>query len=284
MLATAQLSVEVVTEQEQFLRDEPLPIKVRITNRSGQKLQFGKDDNWLSFMIESQDGAVVSKLMDVPVIGEFTLESAQMATRQVDLMPCFDLSKPGRYKVSATVKVKEWKDEVGSKPKPIEVTKGTKIWEQTFGVPASSGAPDARKYVLQQAHYQKQLKLYLRLTDINDNKVFRVFPIGQLVSFSQPEAQLDGSSNLHVLFQTGARSFLFSVINPDGELVIQQTYDYTATRPVLRANEEGRIFVAGGLRRLTKRDVPSSLPGKEEASSNLPAEPGSNNDGTVPKK
>lgn len=277
--ATAQLSVEVLTEQDQYLRDEPLVVNVRVTNRSGQPLQFGKDNTWLRFMIESQDGGLVSRLMEVPVTGEFTLESAHMATRQVDLMPCYDLSQAGRYKISATVKVTEWNNEVGSKPKPIEVVRGTKIWEQPFGVPSSTGASDARKYVLQQANYKKQLMLYLRLTDINDNKVFRVFPIGKLVSFSQPEAQLDGSSNLHVLFQTGARSFLFSVINPDGELVIRQTYDYTATRPVLRGNEDGRIFVAGGARRLTKGDVPSSLPGNETVSLVPPRDSGSTNDG-----
>ena len=291
-LATAQLSVEVVTEQDQFLRDEPLPVKVRITNRSGQTLQFGNDNEWLSFAIESQDGFVVSKLMNAPVIGEFNLQSAHMATRQVDLMPCFDLSQPGRYTVSATVRIKEWNNEVASKPKTFEVVRGTKIWEQEFGVPSSSGVPDARKYVLQQANYQKQLKLYLRLTDINDNKVFRVLPLGQLVSFSRPEAQLDRSSSLHVLFQNGARSFLFHVITPDGEVVLRQVYEYTATRPALRVNEEGRIFVAGGARRLSAGDVPSSLTNATAASipqpsvsvTNSPGNPGSKNDGTIPKK
>src|SRR5688572_29319595 len=99
LFAPAQITVEVVVEQEQFLREEPLPVKVRVTNRSGQTLRLGQDNEWLAFALESLDGAVVSKLADAPVIGAFTLESAQVATRQVDLMPCFDLSQPGRYKV-----------------------------------------------------------------------------------------------------------------------------------------------------------------------------------------
>jgi hypothetical protein len=128
---------------------------------------------------------------------------------------------------------------------------------------------------------------------VNENKVFRVFPIGPLVSFSQPEAQVDRTSYLHVLFQTGARSFLFQAINPDGEVVLRQSYDYTASRPVLRANDEGRIFVAGGARRLTASDIPPSLTSTQPAApaspdsltpTNRSGEDRSIKDGNAPKK
>ena len=265
---SAQISVEVVMEQAQFLRDEPLPVKVRITNRSGRTLQLGRDNEWLAFAIESLDGAVVSKLADPQVVGAFALESAQVATRLVDLMPCFDLSQPGRYTVTATVRIREWNDELASKPKPFEVVRGTRLWEQAFGLPAGAGPPEVRKYILQQANYRKDLKLYLRVTDANEHKVFRVFPLGPLVSFSQPEAQLDKAGFLHTLFQTGARSFLFCVLSPEGEVVLRQTYDYAATRPALRSTEEGRIFVTGGARRVTAGDVPSPLRDSNAASTN----------------
>jgi hypothetical protein len=174
-------------------------------------------------------------------------------------MPCFDLSQPGRYTVTANVRIKEWNEDVTSKPKGFEIVRGTKLWEQEFGVPLNPGAPESRKYTLQQASYRKQLKLYLRVTDLDDHRVFRVFPLGPLVSFSQVEAQVDKTSDLYALFQTGARSFLFYVINPNGEVLIRQTYDYAATRPTLRSNDEGRIFVMGGSRRPTGSDIPAAL-------------------------
>src|SRR5882672_4815847 len=222
LASTAQVSVEVVVDQAQFLRDEPLSVKVRVTNRSGRTLHLGQDNEWLAFAIESLDGAVVARLAEPQVSGAFTLESAQVATRLVDLVPCFELSQPGRYTVAATVKIKELNDEVEARPKPFEIIRGTRLWEQAFGSPASSGPPEVRKYVLQQANYNKELKLYLRLTDVSEQKVFRVFPLGPLVSFSQPEAQVDKASCLHALFQTGARSFLFYVISPNGEVVQRQ--------------------------------------------------------------
>ena len=259
---TAQVSVEVVVEQEQFLRDESLPVKVRITNRSGQTLRLGKEKDWLTFSVESRDGSVVSRQGEVPVEGEFSLESSQVATRRVDLMPHFDFSRLGRYTVTATVRIKQWNEEVISLPKDFDIVRGTKIWEQEFGVPTADGAPEARKYALLQANNLKQLKLYLRLTDLSDNKVFRVLSLGRLVSFSRPEAQVDKTSNLHVLFQTGPRAFSYSVINPDGQVVVQQTYDYTETRPVLRGREDGRILVVGGIRRPTPDDVLTPPPAK----------------------
>ena len=293
LISTAQVTVEVVVEQAQFLRDEPLSVKVRVTNRSGRTLHLGQDNEWLAFAIESLDGAVVSKLAEPQVSGVFTLESAQVATRLVDLMPCFDLSQPGRYTVAATVRIKEWNDEIAGKPKPFEIIRGTRLWEQAFGVPATAGPPEARKYVLQQANYHKELKLYLRLTDVSEQKVFRVFPLGPLVSFSQPEAQVDKASYLHLLCQTGARSFLFYVINPDGEVILRQTHDYAATRPTLRSTDEGRIFVAGGARRMTAGDVPAPVTGGATVSTNLPHLPATtnqagdvrkDNDARTPKK
>jgi hypothetical protein len=174
-------------------------------------------------------------------------------------MPYFDLSRPGRYKVSVVLKIKEWGQELGSPPKTFDIIRGAKIWEEEFGVPAKEGQPEVRKYALQQANYLKELKLYLRLTDDTENKVFRVFPLGRLVSVSRPEAQIDKENNLHVLFQTGARSFLYNVVSPDGILLARQTHDYAQTRPILKNGADGRIHVSGGARRPSKLDLPPPL-------------------------
>jgi len=293
LVAVAQVSVEVVLDQDQFLRDEALRVKVRVTNRSGQAIELGKDNEWLTFAVESLDGKVVTKLSPPDVTGEFKLESARVATRQVDLEPSYDLGEPGRYSVAATVKIKAWNEEVSSLPRAFQIVRGTKLWEQEFGVPGAAGTPDARKYILQQANYQKSLKLYLRVADVNDNVVYRVFPLGQLVSFSQPEAQIDKSSHLHVLFQTGARSFLFQVVSPDGNVILRQTFDYADRRPALRADDEGRVFVAGGARRLAASDLPPSSTSDPSAPrsspalpavTNSPADGRNQNDGKTRKK
>ena len=261
----AVVTAEVTLEQEQFLPGEALPVAVRITNRSGQTLRLGGDPDWLTFSVESRDGFIVGKNDEVPVTGEFVLESGNRATRRVDLAPYFNLAQPGRYHIIAQVHIKEWDRQIASDAKSFDVTQGLKLWSEEFGVPPPAGAtnpaPEVRKYILQQANYLRgQLKLYLRLTDATESKVFKVFPLGPIVSFGEPEKQLDNRSNLHVLYQTGARSFAYTVINPDGDVVLRQTYDYATSRPRLRANQEGDFAIVGGARRVTANDVPPPKP------------------------
>lgn len=266
--AIAQVTVEVVPAQAQFLPDESLFVKVRVSNLSGKTLELGADQEWLKLSVESREGFVVTRLGEVPVQGEFTLDSSKAAVKRLDLAPCFSLLRQGRYTVTATVRVPGWEQEFSSPPVAFDIIQGTKLWEQEFGVPstnAAAGEPEVRKYVLQQANYLKQLQLYVRVLDGAGAKTFSVRSIGRLVSFSQPETQLDKFSRLHVLWQTGARAFAYRIVNPDGEVIGQQTYDYTATRPKLRMNEDGKIIVSGGARRLTRDDLPASAP--------LPAKP-----------
>jgi hypothetical protein len=256
-----QVTVEVVFEQDQFLPGEAIPAAVRITNRSGQKLRLGAQPDWLTFALESRDNFIVNKSGEVPVLGVFELDSSQRGTKRVDLSPYFNVTRPGRYAVVATVRIKEWSTEVTSDPKGFDVIEGAKLWVREFGVPKPAGAagqsPEVRKYILQQAnHLRSQLRLYFRLTDASESKVLKVFPIGPMVSFGQPEPQVDGASNLHVLYQSGPRSSSYTVINPDGEILVRQAYEFTTTRPRLQADREGKIGVVGGVRRVTAADLP----------------------------
>lgn len=260
--AWGQVAVEVVMDQEQFLPGEAMPVSVKISNRSGQKLNFGTEVDWLSFAVESHDGLVVPKIGEVPVLGSFNLESAERGTKHVDIAPYFAVRQPGRYSVTATVRIKEWGGQaVTSQPKNFNLVEGAKLWEQEFGIPTTPGAaetiPEVRKYVLQQANFLKgKLRLYLRITDPTGAKVFRVVPIGIILSFSRPEPRIDKFSNLHLLYQNWAHSSSYTVFSPDGEILERETYDYSDSRPRLQVDAEGRISVVGGVRRVTSNGSP----------------------------
>jgi hypothetical protein len=255
----AQVTVAVTLEQDQFLPGEAVPAAVRITNRSGQTLRLGKEEDWLTFSVESRDGYVVLKTGDAPVAGEFTLDSSMRAIKKVDLAPYFNLTKSGRYSIIATVNVKEWNRQIASEPKRFDIIEGAKLWEQEIGVPRPDGAtnatPEVRKYILQEANYLRHhLMLYFRLTDAS-GKLNKVFSIGPMLSFGQPEPQVDKWSNLHVLYQNGPHSFNYAIIDPSGTLIGRQIYDFT-TRPRLQADVDGHLKVTGGQRRVTSDDLP----------------------------
>jgi hypothetical protein len=260
-LAAGQgVSVRVTLDQEQYLPGESLVIKVRITNDSGQNLRLGQDDAWLSFSVEDGRHLPATKRASVPVRGEFTLEPSTTGVKKVDLAPFYELTQTGRYFVSATVNLPQWRQAIQSKPINFDIIKGSNLWEKDFGVPGSAGTGDAppelRRYALVETIHSNALKLYFRLTDVRDSKVFRIYPLGQMVSFSNVEPQIDRFSNLHVLYQTGSRAFLHCLINPDGVLIARETYEFSESRPVLHGERDGRITVAGGSRRFNPSDLP----------------------------
>jgi hypothetical protein len=257
----AQVAVEVTMEQREFLPSESVPAAVRITNRSGQPLHLGNDANWLTFNVESADGFIVVKNGEVPVVQGFDLGSSQMATKHVELQPYFGITRPGRYRVTATVRIKDWSEAMTSPALDFYVITGAKIWAQDFGVPVPAGAtnrtPEVRRYTLEKANYLRtQLRMYVQVSDPAEAHVFKVVSIGQTVSFGDPDTQLDRLSDLHVLFQSGASIFTYAVINPDGDLLKQEIYDYVKTRPRLGMSDDGTVTVVGGVRRLTEQEMP----------------------------
>lgn len=256
--ASAQVSVELALEQEQFLPCEAIPLAVKITNRSGQQLHLGADAAWLTFSVESADGFVVIKNSEVPVTGEFDLESSQMATKHVDLQPYFSLNRSGRYQVTAVLHVKDWSTTVTSPAKHFDVVNGAQLWTQDFGVPTTNGVPEVRKYSLEQANYlRSQLRLYVRLSDAAEARVFKVTALGPMVSFGRPESQVDRESRLHVLWQGGAQLFNYCIINPDGVVAQRETYDYFSTHPRLAVDDNGGVVVQGGVRRPKSGETPA---------------------------
>src|SRR6478736_662199 len=216
----AQVTAEVVMDQEFFLVGEAIPAEVRITNRSGQTLHLGADNEWLTFTVESRNNYVVAKNGDVPVQKAFELASGKTAIRRVEISPYFDLNRTGRYQLNANIRIKEWDSTVTAKSKSFELINAAKIWSQDFGMPQPAGvtnqSPEVRRYTLEEANYLRgKLRLYLRVTDPGETRVFKVIHIGAMVSISDPERQVDRANRLHVLYQYGARSYLYTVITPD---------------------------------------------------------------------
>jgi hypothetical protein len=121
----------------------------------------------------------------------------------------------------------------------------------------TNAVPKFRQYLLQQTSSMDQMRLYVCIADPASRQILRVKYIGPMMSFSLPEAQLDRESHLHLLYQSGAKAFLYCVVNPNGNITLRQTYLHTSTRPTLRKDEEFGIRIVGGIRRHGEGDIPS---------------------------
>ena len=253
--------IKLQLDKDTYLPDEDLQLKVRIINRSGQPIVLGEDNEWISFEILGQHQSIVSKIGDMQVKSPFTLPSGEAVTKEFNPTPYFAFRHPGVYTLGVTVHIPQWKQQVSCKPVVFTVAEGMTLGglgNLSFGVPApgvTNAAPEVRRYSLVRITLMDQMKLYFRLTDAGE-KTLRVFPLGRMVSFGSPEAQMDRFNNLHVFFQSGARTFDHSVIDPNGNLLARQFHEYTDSRPGMHLAEDGSIFVAGGHRLLTASDFP----------------------------
>jgi hypothetical protein len=257
------VTAELQLDQDQYLPGEDLQLKVRIVNRSGQPITLGEDNEWINFEIMGEHQSVVAKLADMPIKGQFTLLSGQAVTKAFNPTPYYGFGHPGVYTLGAILKLPQWKQQIICKPVAFTIFEGMPVpnlGNLSFGVPPPPGAanapPDVRHYALVRVTLLDQMKLYFRLTD-SAGATLRIFPLGRAVSFGDPEVQLDRANNFHVLFQTGARTFVYSAVDPNGNLLARQFHEYSESRPSLRITEDGRIFVAGGRRLLTMNDIPA---------------------------
>ena len=260
------VTAELQLDQDQFLPDEDVPVKVRIVNRSGQPVVLGTDKQWITFDVIGEHEYVVPKLGEMQVLSPFTLLSGQAVTREFNPTPYFGYRRTGRYRLGAIIKLPQWKQEIACKQVAFTITEGlplTDLGDLSVGVPpppgATNAAPEVRRYSLMKVSSLDQMKLYFRLTD-DRGRTLRVYPLARTVGFGRPEVQLDSANNLHVLFQTGAHILTYVVIDANGAMLARQFHEFTQTRPALRHSDDGRVYVGGGRRVLTLNDIPAPAP------------------------
>jgi hypothetical protein len=260
------VTAELKLDQDQYMPGEDIKLKVRIMNRSGQEILLGGAGDWIVLSVVDEKNRSCPKLGEMPIEGEFSLQSGEVGTRTLNPTPYFDFRGAGRYWIMARIRIPQWKQEITCKSVHFSLFSGValpNLENLQFGMPLAAGVtnavPEMRKYSLLKVTFLKEMKLYFRLTD-STGRIVRVFPIARMMSFSEPEAQIDRYNNLHVLHQTGARLFSYAVINPDGDWVTRQTYTYNDTRPVLKIGADGKIYVAGGRRQETPDDLPAPAP------------------------
>jgi len=129
-----------------------------------------------------------------------------------------------------------------------------------FGLPLKKDEPltkpKQRRYVLQQAKNLRMMTLYVRVDDGPGGRVHKVSQLCPMVTFNEPVAQVDPVGDLHVLCQSGARTYNYSVLTPDGKIKIRHHYKIVGSRPRL-GFKQGKIVVFGGMKLLRPDDIPS---------------------------
>jgi hypothetical protein len=270
--ARAQIQVDLKFKRLQYIAHEPVLATMTITNLAGREIELrdDKDQHWYGFEITGDQGRNLPPLPH-PAEPPLKIAPGNSVTRKINLTPLFPITDLGVYHVRANVFLADLNKFFYARAKVFEVTNARPIWQRTVGDPAGAGV---RTYSLMTNRFPDHTSLYVRVEDKENNLVYATYSLGRVISFDEPQAEVDRNNRLHVLQCSGPRVWSYSVVSPDGKLLKHATYPQIRGAPRLRRTDDAQVTVRGGM---LDASVSSSArngsgPSLSERPVNLPSE------------
>ncbi|MGE9268610.1 MAG: hypothetical protein ACQKBY_10975 [Verrucomicrobiales bacterium] len=252
--AMAQISVQLQPVRTQYITHEPVNVIVTITNRSGRELFFRSHTkgalavSWLDFKVNDGRGKAMQRLSNA-VFRAASLPPGKSISRSVNLNQIYGLTSSGNYSVSAIIRQGESVDRLStyqSNTDRFSITDGRVLFRQPFGVPNSPHPK--REYKVLSYNDGDSTSVYVSVLDSQRGTSISTFRLSQALLFRAPQATLDSSNRLHVLYLANPAIYVHATISPDGETLDTKYYKRSETNlPALMAFSDGSIQTRGGI-------------------------------------
>jgi hypothetical protein len=248
--AQAQIQVELKFKRLQYIAHEPILATVTIANNSGRDIDLHDDSgqHWFGFEINAGEGRLLAPLKQDAAEPALHVEAGKTVTRKINLTALYPVHDFGAYHVRANVFFPDLNKFFYSTTKVFQVTDARPIWQKTVGVPEGMpGSGEARTYSLLSNRFVDHTSLYVRVENRDNGVVYTTYSLGRIISNEEPQAEIDRANQLHVLHCAAPRSWAYSHVGLNGELLAHSTFLETKTRPRLRRTPDGSIAVNGGV-------------------------------------
>jgi hypothetical protein len=246
----AQIEVELKLKRLQYIAYEPLFATLAITNLAGRDIELHDDrgQHWFGFEVTSKESQPIAPAVAAAEEPPLRVESGKTVVRKINLTPIYGVHDPGTYHVRANVYFADLNRFFYSPARAFQVINARPIWQTTVGVPeGSANAGSPRTYSLLSNRFADHTSLYVRVENKDSGQVYATYSLGRIVAFDEPQKEIDRANQLHVLHCTAPRTWAYSHIGLDGQLLKQSTFMETKTRPRLRRTSRGEIAVGGGM-------------------------------------
>ena len=247
--AGAQIQVDLKFKRFQYIAYEPLMATISITNLAGRDVDL-RDNNgqrWFGFEITGKDSEPIGPLPSAGIQPPLTIAAGKKVTQRIDLNSLFPMHDFGAYHVRAHIYFADLDKFFYSQTKVVEVTGARPIWQKTVGMPDGAGSGNARTYSLLSNRFPDHTSLYVRVEDKDSGVVYATYSLGHAIAFGEPQAEIDQANQLHVLHCAAPRTWAYSHVGLNGELLAHSTFMETKSRPQLVHTGEGNVAVRGGM-------------------------------------
>ena len=246
----AQIQVDLKFKRLQYIAHEPVFATVKISNLSGRDIDLHDDNgqSWFGFEVNADEGRLLAPFRTAAPEPALHVEAGKTVTRKVNLAPLFPVADFGAYHVRANVYFPDLNKFFYSTTKVFQITDARPVWQKTVGVPdGMPGAGEVRTYSLLSNRFVDYTGLYVRVENRNTGVVYTTYSLGHLIANEEPQAEIDRSNQLHVLHCAAPRTWAYSHVGLNGELLAHSTFLESKTRPRLRHNADGVVAVNGGM-------------------------------------
>ena len=248
--ARAQIQVELSFKRLQYIAHEPILATVTIANNSGRDIDLHDDNgqHWFGFEINAGEGRLLAPLKQNAAEPPLHVESGKTVTRKINLTSLYPVQDFGAYHVRANVYFPDLNKFFYSATKVVQVSDARPIWQKTVGVPEGiPGAGEVRTYSLLSNRFVDHTSLYVRVENRDSGAVYTTYSLGRIIASEDPQAEIDRANQLHVLHCAAPRTWAYSHVGLNGELLAHSTFLETKSRPRLRHTADGAIAVSGGM-------------------------------------
>ena len=259
----AQIQVELKLKRLQYIAYEPVLATVAVTNLAGRDIELHNDrgQHWFGFEVSGKDGQPVAPVARLEEEAPLQVESGKTVVRKVNLTPLYGVHDPGSYRVRANIYFADLNKFFYSQGRAFQVINARPVWQATVGVPEGMpGAGEVRTYSLLRHRFADHTSLYMRVENKDSGAVYATYSLGRIIAYDEPQKEIDRANQFHVLHCVAPRTWAYSHIGLNGQLLREATFMETKTRPRLRRTSGGEIAVSGGM-----RDVPAAAAARTSA-------------------
>ena len=246
----AQIQVDLRLKRLQHIAYEPVMATLGITNLAGRDVELHHADGqpWFGLEVTGSEGQPIAPVTTDNMQLPLKIEAGKRVTQRINLASLYPVHDFGTYHVRAHVYFADLSKFFYSQTKVFEVTGARPIWQKTVGIPEGTPGPgSARTYSLLTNRFPDHTSLYVRVEDKDSGIIYATYSLGRAVAFNEPGAELDRANQLHVLHCAAPRSWAYSRVGLNGELLAHSSFTETKTRPRLFHAADGAVAVRGGM-------------------------------------
>jgi hypothetical protein len=244
----AQIQIDLRLKRSQYIAYEPVTATLAITNLAGRGIDLHNADGqpWFGLEVTGSEGQPIAPVATDNKQLPLKIEAGERVTQKINLTLFYPVHDAGTYRVRAHVYFADTSNFFYSRTTAFEVTDARPIWQKTVGIPEwRSGS--ARTYSLLTNRFPDHTSLYVRVENKNSGIVYATYSLGRAIAFNEPQAELDRANQLHVLHCAAPRSWAYSRVGLNGELLERSSFMEMKTRPRLFHAADGAVAVRGGM-------------------------------------